>query len=344
MLQLQQGVPLSQVEYGYTGYTLITGIQYYLFGVDRYAASFLNGFYVVVAGLVLIRIALRLNFTFLKSSVIGLVWLFIPSMLVWTSDSRKESMLFLFAMMVWLLVLNLMHDKTNNVWNIVLKILTVCILLYLCTLLRIYMLYTLTAGILIGMFLLFIRTRRKRLLFMSLAVISICLIATFTTVMTGMKDYHAISVDRSSGGDEDLDEEINSIISIIMHKDIPAAVNGFFTKPYPDQIIEITDIRGNTPAIIFTKIEIILWYLALLLAATGSIYCVLKGNPYLIGILAYIVVYSLINALIAENISETYFRYRAFIYAPILLFADYRPLLSLLKQQGLFKKKRKEIE
>jgi len=67
------------------------------------------------------------------------------------------------------------------------------------------------------------------------------------------------------------------------------------------------------------------------IAIFGIIHAILEWNPYLLGLLAFIVSYSLINALICEDVGETYYRYRAAIVAPTLLIADYRPLFNSLR-------------
>lgn len=328
--QLKGGVPIWAAEYKYTWYTVLVGVQYALFGVNRYAASFMNAFISVLSVYFLFKISTGLKFSFKKSAVISLAYLFMPSMAVWTTDSRKEAITFFISILVWYLTLRVLTDR-RPIPRLVPVIIAICLMLWFSTLLRIYMLYTLGGGILIGLIVHFIKTKRKISLVFGVMVLVTCVVVTYTTVLENMVGYHALPLDRSKGGDEDIIDEFDSIFKIIMSKDVPDAINGFLTKPHLRKVNSISDISGNAFAVTAVKIEMILWYLCLVVALLGAIDALLKWNPYLLGLLAFIVSYSLINALICENVGETYYRYRAAIVAPILLFADHRPLLASLR-------------
>lgn len=327
--QLKEGIPIWAVKYKYTWYTVLVGVQYALFGVNRYAASFVNAFVSVLSVYFLFKLALSLKFSFKKTAIISLVYLFMPSMAVWTTDSRKEAITFFIAIVIWYLTLKILIERNWAIPKLAGAMLIVCIFLWISTLLRIYMLFALGGGILVGLLFHFLKTKRKISLVFGAMVLITCVVVTYTTVLVNMVGYHAL--ERSKGGDEDINSEFDSIFKIILSKDVPDAINGFLTKPHLEKVNSISDINGNFIAVTAVQFEMLLWYLCLLIALFGAIDALLKWNPYLLGLLAFIISYSLINALICENVGETYYRYRAAIVAPVLLFADFRPLLATFK-------------
>lgn len=329
--QLWSGTPLWAVKYEYTWYTVMVGIQYALFGVNRFAASFVNSFLAVVSGYLLTATAINLDYNMKRSRFIGAVYLFIPSMLVWTTDTRKESLSFFINILIWYLTLRLIKEREWPIKKQAFFIGLVCVLLYVSTLLRIYMLFTIGGGLLVGFFFHYLKTRRRMIAYFGAVVLVTCVATTFATVLPNLNDYHALPMDRSQGGDEDLDDELESIIRTIIEKDIPGAINGFLTRPHLDEVDNITDISGNYAAVTLVRIEQVLWYVCMILAIFGVLNSLLEWDPYLIGIIAFIASYTLINALISETIADTYYRYRAAIIAPMLLFADYRPFMRNLK-------------
>ncbi len=329
--QLNSGVPLWKLDYEYTWYTVLMGIQYALFGVNRYAASFVNSFISILSGYYITAIALDIKFKAKRSFIIGIIYVFIPSMIVWTADTRKESMIFFLIIVIWYMALKVIRDRQLSIIKQGLLIIGICILIWLSTLLRIYMLYTLTGALLIYLILYYIKTKQKLSLVFAVIILACGVLINFTTVRENMRDYHALSMDRSKSGDEDLDEEFGSIFRTIMEKDVAASINGFLTKPHFEDVPYITDIAANTIAIIIVKIEMLLWYLCLVISVFGIMHTFIRWDPYLIGVLAFIVSYGLINALISENVADTYYRYRAAITAPLLLFADYRLFFQKIK-------------
>lgn len=329
--QLRSGIPVWKLDYEYTWYTVLIGIQYAVFGVNRYAASFVNSFVSILTGFYITAIARELKFKDRRSFLTGTIYMFIPSMIVWTADTRKESLLFFFIVVIWYMALKVIMDRRLSAIKQGLFIIGICILIWLSTLLRIYMLYTLSGALFIYLMLYYIKTERKLALIFCFIVLACSLLINFTTVRKNMRDYHALSMDRSKSGDEDLDEELSSIFNTIMEKDIAASINGFLTKPHLEDVPYITDIAANTMAIIIVKIEMLLWYLGLVISVFGIMYAFIRWDPYLIGVLAFIVSYGLINALICEDVPDTYYRYRAAIIAPTMLFVDYKLFFRELK-------------
>lgn len=329
--QIRSGVPIWRLEYKYTWYTVLMGLQYAAFGVNRYAASFVNVFISVLSSFILFKLAHGLKFSWKKSAIISLAYLFMPSMTVWTTDTRKEAVTFFIILLVWYLALKALRERSRNMIRPILYMVLICVFLWISTLLRIYMLYTLGGGILVALFFYYLKTKRRITLVFGAMILVTCIVVTYTTIIVQMDGYHALPLDRSKGGDENIADEIGSILNIIRSKNIPEAINGFLTQPYLAKVSRISDISGNWFAITAVRIEQLLWHLCLVIAIFGTINAILERNPYLLGLLAFIVAYSLINALICEDVGETYYRYRAAIVGPILLLADYRPLLESIR-------------
>jgi len=329
--QLKSGIPVWNLKYEYTWYTVLVGIQYAIFGVNRYAASFVNSFISILTGYYLTAIALKLKFSDRRSFIIGTIYMFIPSMIVWTADTRKESLIFFLIVLIWYIALKVIKSRESSIIRQILLIAGVCVLIWLSTLLRIYMLYTISGALFIYLIFYYIKTRRRLALIFCFTVLVFSLVLNFTTVRNNMRDHHALAMDRSKSGDEDLDEELSSIFTTIMEKDVAESINSFLTKPHLDDVPYITDIAANTTAIIIVKAEMLLWYLGLVISIFGIMHAFIKWDPYQIGILAFIVSYGLINALISENVPDTYYRYRAAIIAPMLLFVDYKSFYQDIK-------------
>jgi hypothetical protein len=193
------------------------------------------------------------------------------------------------------------------------------------------MLFTLGGGLLVGLTIHYLKTKRKLSLILAAVVLATCCLVTFSTVLSNMRDYHALPMDRSKGGDEDINDEMGSIFSLILEKNIPESINGFLTEPHLDSVANITDISGNYLFVTIVRVEMVFWYVCMIFALFGFLDAFLKWDPYKLGILAYIISYSLINALISESVADTYYRYRAAIVAPVLLFTDPRPLIDHIK-------------
>jgi len=329
--QLWDGVPIFNVEYKFTWYTVLVGLQYAIFGVNRYAASFTNAFLAILSGFYLTDIAVNLKFTYKKSAFIGLAYIFMPSMMVWTTDTRKESLTFFAAILIWHINLLLLKEREWPTSRRIAYVAAICLLLWLSTLLRIYMLFTLGGGLLVCLFFHYLKTRRRFILYFGVTILIFSCVIAYTTVYANLHDYHALPMDSSQQGDDTLDNEVNTILDIILSKDIPQSINGFFTEPHLDKVQNISDIAGYYSLITLVRIEMLLWYACMIMALFGILECLLKFDSYLLGLLAFIVSYSLINALVSENVADTYYRYRAAIVAPVLLFADYRPLFNHMK-------------
>lgn len=322
MEQLHAGVPLWRIDYDYTWYTLLLGIQYALAGADRYLGCYMNALYAVLGGQVLLRTGTALGFSFRRASFTAGIWLFMPSLVIWTTDTRKEGISLLFAMGLWHLTVRLLKRHRGTDAGAIATILAICLLLWVSTLLRIYMLLPLGAGLLATFGLQWLRTRqRQSLLFVMIVLATIALFGV-KTVLPRMENNHALRIERTSGGDEDLTAEYAGVLGMLLERDIPRAINGFFTEPHPASIGEISDIQGQPLAAAAVIAEMLIWYAAMICAIFGMMDGTLRADAFLIGLIVFVALYSGINILIAENISDTYYRYRAFIVAPVFLFCN----------------------
>ncbi|NMA65135.1 MAG: hypothetical protein GX957_02700 [Clostridiaceae bacterium] len=329
--QIKSGTSIWTVEYKFTWYTVLVGIQYAIFGVNRYAASFANAFFSILTGFFLTDIALNLKFNYKKSSFIGLAYVFMPSMMVWTTDTRKESLTFLVTVIIWYITLKFLKGREWSKYRQFLSISLICLLLWLSTVLRLYMFVTLGGGLLVSLLLHYLKTKRKSTLIFGCTVLVFCIFLVFNTFFANIEDYHALPKSAEELGDESIKNEVNSIIDIILSKNIPRAINGFLTQPHLEDVPDITDISGQYVLITLVRFEMVLWYLCMVVALFGVLDALLRWDPYLLGIIAFIISYTLINALISEEVADTYYRYRAALIAPVLLFADYRPLINRIR-------------
>ena len=125
--------------------------------------------------------------------------------------------------------------------------------------------------------------------------------------------------------------EYRSVLHMLQQKDIPGAINGFFTEPHPGNIADISDLQGQGFAQAAVLAEMLVWYVLMMLAVFGMMDATLRKDAFLVGMIVFVLLYSGVNILIAENISDTYYRYRAFIIAPVMLFADPRLMRRLLE-------------
>ena len=333
MKQLRTGTPVWRVSYSYTWYTLVLGIQYAITGANRFLGCYMNAFYAALTAQVLLRICLLQAFSLRKSLLIAGAWLFMPSLVVWTADTRKEGISLLLAMLLWWMVL-LVLKRTSRMRSSIMLLTGGCLLLWISTVLRLYMLFPLGLGVLTTLLLRWAQTRRRDLLVCCALVLSTMLLFSATSLMPQMEGNHALGVDRTEGGDEDLSAEYLSVLHMLREKDLPTAINGFFTEPHPENIRGISDLQGQPLAMAAVLLEMLLWYLLMLLAVFGMMEATLRLDAFLLGMLVFILLYSGINILLAENISDTYYRYRAFIIAPVMLFADPTAMLGLFRRKS----------
>lgn len=367
MEQLRSGTPVWLVKQDFTWYTLLLGIQYALSGVNRYAGAYMNAFYAVLGGHLLFHIGLASGFRFRKSAMIAAAWLFMPNLIIWTSDTRKESISFLIAFLLWRMILFLLQwQKPLNVQPIF-ALISICLLLWISTMLRIYMLFPLGGGLMVTFFLHWRKTLHKQAVIYLAIIFASILFIGFMTVIPGLKNYNSLSMEQTrdvnaelktdgagsdaagnavtesgvegsvmasaavtgSGiaGPEGLEAEYRSIVETIRGKNLLHAINGFFTEPHPSEIQEINDLQGQGIASAAVLAEMLLWYLCMMVAIFGMMEATLRGDVFLIGMIVFVLLYSGINILMVEDISDTYYRYRSFIIAPVLLFCDPRPTL-----------------
>lgn len=338
MSQLQAGIPLWRVEYAYTWYTLVLGIQYTLFGPSRFLGCFMNAAYAMAGAQVLLHLGLRLGATeenkavsLRKAMLVAGGWLFMPSLVVWTADTRKEALSLLLAMLLWYLSLLLFQRRGRIRPHAIALMGCVCLLLWLSTLLRLYMLIPLGGGLLAGLALQWRQTRRRETALFLALVMATLLVFGIQTVLPRVEGNHALNMERTEGGDEDLSAEYQSVLAMLLERDLPQAVNGFLTEPHPRHIKDISDLQGQSPAMSAVLAEMLLWYLLMFLSLFGMMEATLRGRTFLMGMIVFILLYSGVNILVAENISDTYYRYRAFIIAPVMLFSDPFPALRLMR-------------
>lgn len=337
--QLNEGVPFYLVDYSYTWYTVIVGIIYYLFGINRYIASYVNIALIFISALILLKIALKHKCQFKNAAFISLAFLYMPNLLLWSADSRKEAVLIFACFMCWYTVQNFIinvaetgrYDALSGM-----RILFTCFLIWFCTLIRIYMFAPLAAGIIAAQLWLYKKTKAHIcILFAAVVLVSTILIFIFT-VNPLMGEYHAIDFSDESGNvTEDIGNRMGTISSIASGRNILAAVANYLLLPYPGKI-NIADIQGVRVLELIVNIDMISWYICLILMLTGVYSCFKQRDSIYIGLFVYMSAYVFINALVVENVADTIMRYRSVIVGTSLLFIDWNVLKILFSHLRSF--------
>lgn len=333
--QLAQGVPFYAVNYTYTWYTSFVGLIYHIFGVNRYIVSYINIILTFFSALLLLKIALNHKYKYTNAIFISLTFLYFPNMILWTSDSRKESMLIFISFLCWYLVQCFICRVESGQYSRAaeyVRILLVCVLTWVGTLVRIYMFLPLAAGILLTLFLFYRKSRRRIILLFIVAVIISSIIIGVLTVYPLLEDYHAIMFpDETSDLTEDIGNKWEVLKLIASGRNVLLATVNYILLPNPGNI-DIADIRGNEPIRFIVSVDMVIWYFCLLFMLTGIYSTIKKKDSYLLGVIAFLVSYILINALVVENVPDTIYRYRSVIVGISLLFIDWSPISSLTKR------------
>lgn len=333
--QLAQGVPFYAVRYTYTWYTSFVGLIYHIFGVNRYIVSYINIVFTFFSALLLFKIALNHKYKYANAIFISLTFLYFPNMILWTSDSRKEAMLIFISFLCWYLVqcfiCRVESEKYSRAAEYV-RIVFTCVLIWIGTLVRIYMFLPLAVGILLSLFLFYRKGRQRIILLFIVAVIVSSIIISIATVYPLLEDYHAITFpDETNDLSEDIGNKWEVLKLLVSGKNVLIATMNYILLPNPGNI-DIADIKGNEPLQFIVSADMVIWYFCLLLILFGICSAVRKKDNYLLGILAFLASYILINALVVENVSDTIYRYRSVIVGTSLLFIDWGATGILVKR------------
>lgn len=338
--QLSQGIPLFKVRYAYTWYTVFVGLVYNIFGINRYLVSYINIAITFFSAIILLRIALAHKYSFSNASFISIAFFFFPNLVLWTADSRKEALIIFLSLLCLLFLQKYIVRETHlqdheqasaNTGKLsVIIIGIVCFIMWLCTLIRIYMFVPIAACVLISLLSEYRINRRKIHLICSFIVIVSSLLIFFLTVNPLLQNYHAIMFPEEIGDfDVDLANKVNKIKLIASNRNIFASVMNYFLLPFPGNT-GIEEISGNTVLNAVVSIDMISWYACLLLIAVGIVNIIRRRKEsFLLGTLAFIGLYIFINVLVVENVSDTIYRYRSVIVGPSLLFIDWNAVTQL---------------
>lgn len=342
--QLAEGVPFYAVRYTYTWYTAFVGLIYHIFGVNRYIVSYINIAFTFFSALLLLNIAQNLKYKFLNAIFISLSFLYFPNMILWTSDSRKEAMLIFISFLCWHQVQCFIRRIETGQYSktaAYMRILLVCILIWIGTLVRIYMFLPLAVGILVSQIFFYKKIRRRIILLFIAAVIISSIIISIATVYPLLEDYHAIMFpDETNDLSEDIGNKWEVLKLLASGRNVLVSTVNYILLPYPGNI-NIADIRGNKPLQFVVSTDMIVWYFCLVFMLSGIYSAIRKKNSYLLGIMAFLASYILINALMVENVPDTIYRYRSVIVGISLLFINWDAIGHMAKRcEGFFHSKR----
>lgn len=333
--QITDGMPLYALEYKYTWYTALVGMIYHIFGVNRYIVSYINIAFTFFSALFLFKIALNHKYRFANAAFISLIFLYFPNMILWTSDSRKEAILIFLSFLCWYQVQCFIRRIKSGEYSRTgeyIRILFVCALIWLCTIIRIYMFLPLAVGILLSLFLSYRKDRKPITIIFIAAVIIASIIISFATVYPLLDDYHALTFpDGTDDLGEDISNKFATIRSIIAGRNVVKATANYMLLPYPGNI-DFPVLRGHDALRLIVSIDMLAWYLCLILMLPGIFGAIRKKEKLFLGLFAFLLSYILINAMVVENVSDTIYRYRSVIIGASLLFIDLDEIGSLVKR------------
>ncbi len=329
--QLDQGVSLFKVKYAYTWYTVIVGLVYNIFGINRYIISYINVALTFFAAIMLFRIALAHRYRFSNASFISLAFFFFPNLILWTADSRKEALTIFICILCWYCVQHYIIREKSDLKSPLTKvrptsiagIVLVCFLMWLCTLIRIYMFVPIAVGILISLLVAYRKNKLKLYITFGLAVIISSIIIFFFTVNPLLENYHAIMFPDEIGDfGVDIANKVEKIKLLASDRNIFSLAANYLLLPYPGNT-GIEEVNGSTVLNVIVSIDMIFWYICMLLIATGIFSSIKNKESLLLGILAFLMSYIVINILVVENVSDTIYRYRSVIVGPALMFINW---------------------
>ncbi|NJD01907.1 MAG: hypothetical protein FIA99_04765 [Ruminiclostridium sp.] len=336
--QLATGTRLTDIKYSYTLYTAFIGIIYHFAGVNRYLASYVNIVFAFASGLILLKIALNHKYSLPNSILISACFLYFPNLVLWTADTRKESLLILICFLCWLSVQRLLltiDGKNFRGLNII-QVLFICILMWIGTLIRIYIFIPFSLGIVTSLVILY-REKRQKICLAYAALIFTCGIIILVTVLYPMTgNYHAVSFPKEQKENivDAVNSKVDTINDIIAKKNILKSIAYWLLLPNPAKM-NISDISFSNKVQLVVRIDMIIWYICLFLILTGIYSAFKTRDSYFLGLLSFIAAYILINAVIAENVADTVYRYRSAIVGLTILFIDGKVIKQLFRQFGM---------
>lgn len=324
--QLAEGVPFYAVKYSYTWYTVFIGLIYHLFGVNRYIISYINIGLTFFAAIMLLKIALNHKYKFINAAFISLTFLYFPNLFLWTADSRKEALLIFISFMCWYsvqcLIKSVEQQKPVTASDI-LRIIFVCFLIWLSTLIRIYMFIPLAAGIMVSQFLLYKKSHARLCIVFAVAIFISTFIIFIAAVNPLTSNYHAVSFPKEQTVSiaQDVGSKVETVTAIALNRNIFVSIVNYLILPYPGNI-DIADIQGSRKVELIVGMDMIAWYISLLLMLTGIYSTFKRKETFFMGLLTFLAAYIFINAIVVENVADTILRYRSVIIGTSLLFID----------------------
>ncbi len=324
--QLAEGVPFFSVKYSYTWYTVFVGLIYYIFGVNRYLVSYINIGLAFISAILILKMALNHRYRFLNAAFISLAFLYFPNLSLWTADSRKESLLIFVCCLCWYSVQQFTNDilekKGKTVFNIC-RIVLVCLLMWLGTLIRVYMFLPLAAGIIISQLLLYKKSLSRLSTGFAAAVAASAIIIFFSTMNPLTNDYHAIifTSEPTYSTTQEVTSKIQTVKTIASNRNIAASIVNYVILPLPGNI-DIADLHGSHKLEFIVSMDMLAWYGCLILMISGIYSTFKKKESCFIGLMGFMAAYILINAIVVENVSDTIYRYRSVIVGTALLLID----------------------
>jgi hypothetical protein len=186
------------------------------------------------------------------------------------------------------------EQKANTAVS-VMRIALVCLLMWLCTLVRIYMFLPLAAGILASQLLLYAKSRSRLSAIFAAAVFASIFIIYITTMNPLTAHYHAIAFpkeEQTVSMAQDVTTKVHTVKTIAENRNVFVSIINYVMLPYPNKV-EIADIQGNKSLEMIVSMDMITWYICLVMMLSGIYASFKRKDSCFIGMIVFLAAYGI---------------------------------------------------
>jgi hypothetical protein len=120
---------------------------------------------------------------------------------------------------------------------------------------------------------------------------------------------------------QDVTTKVHTVKTIAENRNVFVSIINYVMLPYPNKV-EIADIQGNKSLEMIVSMDMITWYICLVMMLSGIYASFKRKDSCFIGMIVFLAAYILINETVVENVSDTIYRYRSVIVGIALLLID----------------------
>lgn len=320
--QLSEGIPVNHIKLERNHYSLYVGFLYKWFGPDRIAATSINALLAVLAGVYVFRMVLKRT-SFMPAALMMLLVWFFPNFYYWQTDLIKDP-LNLFLNLTILALADVLWDNWGRSRRYVswLFIPLICILIWISSTIRFYIFIPLGLGLITQGFIYILN--KKHILVSSVFIIALCV--TMALIYSSgyaksfisnseplkfaqeVRDREFVKGEQAITG-VDISSPMKALLSL------PGTVWNYMVQPSPAWLM-VKNGYQNLKWLI--QIDMIIWYVSILLGMLGIYHSLRQGQPQSISIMAFCMFFLGMNALLVGNVGAIY-RYRMQLVVPYLV-------------------------